>query len=150
MGVGPFPRALTKKLAADPQAMAHADQPDAAFEADPRDIATPRAMATLLTRLFTGRALDAEHTRLIAEIMARDRTGLNRLRGMMPPGTPVADKTGTIGGTINDVGVVTLPGGARVVIVAFIKASDAPILIREKAIAQIGRAVRDYYIYSGR
>lgn len=150
MGAGPFPRALQEKLAADPQAMARADQPDAAFDADPRDTATPRAMAQLLTRLFTGRALNAEHTRLLAEIMARDRTGLNRLRGLMPPGTPVADKTGTIGGTINDIGVVTLPGGARVVIVAFIKASDAAIPTREKAIAQIGRAVRDYYVYSGR
>ncbi len=148
MGPGPFPRALKEKLAADPQAMARADQPDAAFDADRRDTATPRAMAELLTRLFTGHALDADHSRLLAEIMARDRTGLNRLRGMMPPATSVADKTGTIGGTINDVGVVTLPDGGRVVIVAFIKASDAPIPTREKAIAQIGRAIRDYYAYS--
>ncbi len=150
MNPGPFPRALKEKLAADPQAMARADQPDAAFDIDPRDTATPRAMAHLLTRLFTGRALNPEHSRLLAEIMVRDRTGLNRLRGLMPPETKVADKTGTIGGTINDVGVVTLPGGGRVVIVAFIKASDAPIPAREKAVAQIGRSVRDYFVYSGR
>lgn len=68
---------------------------------------------------------------------------------MMPQGTLVADKTGTIGGTINDIGTVTLPGNlGTIVIVVFIKASDALIPARETTIAQIGRAVRDYYTYA--
>lgn len=149
MGPGPFPHVLKEALARNPELLARADQPDAMFDNDPRDTASPLAMAQLLTRLFTGTALTAEHTRLLAEIMARDRTGLDRLRGMMPPGTGVASKSGTIGGTINDVGVITLPDASKVVVVVFIKASDAPIPVREKTIAQVGRTVRDYYAYTG-
>lgn len=148
MGPGPFPRVLRETLARDPGLLARADQPDATFDNDPRDTASPREMGQLLTRIFSGKALDAEHTRILTEIMIRDRTGLNRLRGMMPPGAQVADKTGTIGGTINDVGCIALPNGVRIVLAVYIKASDAPIPAREKAIAQIGRAVRDYYAYA--
>jgi beta-lactamase class A len=148
MGRGPFPRVLKEMIARDPELLARADKPDHAFDTDPRDTASPRAMAKLLTRIFVGKALNPEDTRLLIEIMERDRTGPNRLRGLMPPGTEVADKTGTIGGTINDVGVITLAGDAKIVVVVFIKASDASIPVREKAIAQIGRAVRDYYAYA--
>lgn len=150
MGPGPFPQVLKAALARNPDLLARADQPDATFDNDPRDTASPHAMAQLLTRLFADRALSAEHTRLLAEIMARDRTGLERLRGMMPPGAGIASKSGTIGGTINDVGVIALPDGGKIVIAVFIKASDASIPAREKTIAQIGRAVRDYYAYAGR
>ncbi len=148
MGPGPFPRVLKETLARDPELLARADKPDQAFDSDLRDTASPRAMANLLTRIFAGKALNPEHTRLLMEIMGRDRTGPHRLRGLMPPGTEVADKTGTIGGTINDVGAITLPGGGKIVVVVFIKASDVSIAAREKAIAQIGRAVRDYYAYA--
>ena len=83
--------------------------------------------------------------------MERCRTGAGRLRGLLPPDTLVAHKTGTIGGTVNDVGVMTLPQNAgQVVIAVFIKGSDASEAVREKTIAQIGRAVRDYYLFVDR
>lgn len=148
-GPGPFPAVFRRETEGHPEVIARGEKPDPAFDADPRDTASPAGMATLLTRIFSGHALNPEHTRLLGEIMARDRTGLHRLRGMMPPGTLVADKTGTIGGTINDVGTIALPGNAgTIVVVVFIKASDASIPAREATIAQIGRAVRDYYAYA--
>jgi len=68
----------------------------------------------------------------------------------MPADTKVAHKTGTIGGTVNDVGVITLPGdGGQVVVAVYIKASDAPYEQRERTIAEIGRSVRDYYLHRG-
>lgn len=58
----------------------------------------------------------------------------------------VAHKTGTIGRTTNDAGVITLPGDAgRVVMVAFVKESDLPIPDRERAIADAARAAYDYF-----
>lgn len=151
MGPGPFPKALAEKMAADPHAGDNSLKPNAAFDADLRDTTSPAQMAQLLTRIFRGEALSPESTRTIIAIMERCRTGVTRLRALMPAGTKVADKTGTIGGTVNDVGVITLPGDAgQVVVVVYIKASDAPYDLREKTIGEIGRSVRDYYLYQAR
>jgi beta-lactamase class A len=80
--------------------------------------------------------------------MERCRTGSARLLGRLPLGTVVAHKTGTIGGSVNDVGVVTLPAdGKKLVIAVLIKKSDRPVEDRERAIADIARSVRDYYLF---
>jgi beta-lactamase class A len=73
-----------------------------------------------------------------------------RLKGMLPPGTPVAHKSGTLGGSTNDVGMITLPEDAGHVVVAiFIKTSKRESSEREKAIAEIARAVYDFYLFGG-
>jgi beta-lactamase class A len=98
-----------------------------AFAVDPRDTATPRGMAALLAMIWRGEALGEESTALLKDVLLRVETGQARIKGMLPPGTPVAHKTGTIGATTNDVGVITLPGDAgRVVTVVFVKDSDRP------------------------
>ena len=80
--------------------------------------------------------------------MRRCETGLARLKGMLPDGTDVAHKTGTIGGTTNDVGIMSLPNGAgQVAIAVFVKASARPGAERERVIAQVARAVHDYFLY---
>jgi beta-lactamase class A len=123
--------------------------PNAAFDDDPRDSTTPEAMGMLLTRIFSGKALKPETTKILTDIMERCRTGGERLRARLPAGTKVADKTGTIGGSINDVGVITLPDGAgQIVVAVFVKKSAAPVATREKAIAEIARSVRDFYLFS--
>ncbi|MHB9878971.1 class A beta-lactamase [Pacificimonas sp. ICDLI1SI03] len=122
--------------------------PNPAFDADPRDTSTPSAMATLLTRIFNGEALSAESTQVIAGIMERCRTGAGRLKGQLPPETVVAHKTGTIGGTVNDVGVITLPRGDQLVIVTFVKESAMPPADRERAIAEVARAAHDYFLFT--
>ena len=87
-------------------------------------------------------------TELLLDILSRCKTGEARLRGLLPAGTPVAHKTGTIGGTTNDVGIVTLPEQAgRVVVAAFVKASDKDVPVRERAIAEVARAVHDYFLF---
>jgi beta-lactamase class A len=150
MGPGPFHEASEAQLKSDPNIVKRDGMPYPPFDNDPRDTSTPRAMATLLTRIYSGKALKPESTKILIGMMERCRTGAARLRGLMPEDTTVAHKTGTIGGTINDVGVITLPGGAgQVVVAVFIKASDAPRKVRERTIAEIGRSVRDYYLHRG-
>jgi beta-lactamase class A len=119
-----------------------------AFDADPRDTATPESMARLLEKIWRGQILSPASTQLLLDIMRRSTTGAERLKGMLPPGTEVSHKTGTIGGTTNDVGIITLPDGAgHVIAVVFVKASDKPVPERERAIAQIARAVYDYFLF---
>ena len=145
---GPFSTALEAGLKADPRIETRGTLPNPVFDNDPRDTATPDAMALLLDRIFTGKALTAASTTLLTETMARNRTGGKRIKGRLPKGVAVADKTGTVGGSINDIGVITLPnGGGQVVIAAFLKKSSAPVAVREEAIADIARAVYDYYLF---
>jgi beta-lactamase class A len=60
----------------------------------------------------------------------------------------VAEKTGTIGGTLNDAGMITLPGdGGKVMVAVYIAKSKKPFEDRERAIADISRALYDYYLF---
>ena len=80
--------------------------------------------------------------------MSRCQTGEARLRGLLPKGTYVAHKTGTIGGTTNDVGIIRLPHDkGNVVVVVFVKDSEFEIPQRERAIAHVARSVHDYFIF---
>lgn len=146
---GPFQQALAAAVKINPTLTEKGAHPNPAFDDDPRDTSTPAAMAELLTWIFNGRALSSSSTAALVAIMQRCRTGDARLRGRLPAGTVVANKTGTIGGTVNDVGVITLPANAgQIVVVVFIKKSDMPIGKRELAIAEIARSVRDYHLFT--
>ena len=95
-----------------------------------------------------GRRSSPASTKLLTEIMERNTTGKARIPGRLPQGTVVAEKTGTIGGSLNDVGMITLPGNAGKLIVAvFVKQSRKPFEERERAIADISRAIYDYYLF---
>ncbi len=121
----------------------------ATFATDPRDTSTPRAMAHLLAMTWAGQALGSMSTEVFKDIMLRVQTGTGRIKGVLPPGTPVGHKTGTIGGTTNDVGYIYLPDGAgHVITVVFVKDSDRPVPAREATIAQISRAIYDYFLFN--
>jgi beta-lactamase class A len=148
IGPGPFPEALAAALKADPELESRGAALNPAFDDDLRDTATPAAMAMLLERLFTGKALSPASTRLLTEIMERNTTGKARIRGRLPHGTMVAEKTGTIGSTLNDAGLITLPAdGGKLIVVVFVTKSRKPFEARETVIADISRALYDYYLF---
>jgi beta-lactamase class A len=120
----------------------------AKFDSDPRDTATPEAMMALLERIYRKNLLKPESTELLLDIMRRCRTGEARLKGMLPARTEVAHKTGTIGGSANDVGIITLPDNAgHVAIVVFVKSSEKELPARERTIAEIARSVHDFFLF---
>ncbi|HEU5210746.1 MAG TPA: class A beta-lactamase [Longimicrobiales bacterium] len=124
------------------------DSATAAFDDDPRDTSTPAGMVALLARVVEGKALSAASSALLLDIMTRSTTGGARIMGHLPEHVSVAHKTGTIGGTTNDVGVITLPGDAgRVAIAVFVKGSPAPVERREHTIAEVSRAIYDYFLF---
>jgi beta-lactamase class A len=146
---GTFSEALAAARKSDPKLDERSSHPNAAFDKDPRDSSTPNAMAELLTKIFTGHALSPGSTKEIIAIMERCHTGDGRLRARLPATTTVADKTGTLGGSLNDVGVITLPDGkGQIVCAVFIKKSELPFADREKVIADIARAVYDYFLFA--
>jgi beta-lactamase class A len=114
---------------------------------DPRDTATPGDMTRLLLRLWKRDILTPESARVLLDMMARCQTGKSRIKGLLPQGTDVAHKTGSLGGVANDIGFITLPGDAgHVAISVFTKASNRPEDASEKAIAEIARTVYDYFV----
>jgi beta-lactamase class A len=119
------------------------------FNADPRDTSTPSGMARLLERIWKKDCLKPASAELLYDIMRRCRTGDARLKGLLPKGTEVAHKTGSIGGTANDVGIITLPDNAgHVAIAAFVKVATKDMAERERAIAEVARAVHDFFLFN--
>lgn len=119
------------------------------FDADQRDTTTPDAMVSLLTLLYRGEILKQTSGTLLLDIMQRCQTGDARLKGMLPNETVVAHKTGTIGGVTNDVGIITLPYEAgHVAIAVLVKASEKEVIERERGIAQIARAIYDFFLFN--
>lgn len=120
----------------------------ATFETDPRDTATPEGMVQLLGKIWNGEILSTRNSALLLDIMYRCETGAGRIKGLLPPRTRVAHKTGTIGGTTNDVGIINLPDNAgHVALAVFIKGSTRQAAQREQAIAQVSRAIYDYFLF---
>lgn len=111
-----------------------------------RNTVTPHAALALLTQIQQDPANAA-----VLSAMVDCSTGLKRLKGQLPPGTPVAHKTGTGGRTgtltlaINDVGLITLPNRSHVAIAVFVKDAAASQDACERVIARLARTTWDHY-----
>ena len=117
-----------------------------AFERDPRNTASPEDLARLLVALKRGELLSARSTEALLALMRRNTTGDRRLRALLPTGTPVWDKTGTMDRSANDAGLVELPDGkGTLVVVALVKSSERPSDAREQAIAKVAKAAFDAF-----
>jgi beta-lactamase class A len=106
-------------------------------------------LAQLLARLQRGEILQPPQLKLLLGLMGRATTGGKRLRGDLPRGTPVADKTGTgeAGAAINDVGIITLPGGrGHLAMAVLVSGSKLPPEAQEKLIAELARAAYDAHV----
>jgi beta-lactamase class A len=114
-----------------------------------RNDATPDAAVVLLRTFHEGKGLSRSSQALLRRLMTETTTGKQRIKGLLPNGAVVAHKTGTSatvkGMTVatNDVGLVTLPNGQTLAIAVFVSDSTAEAAIRERAIAQVTRAVWD-------
>jgi beta-lactamase class A len=82
------------------------------------NVSTAQAMTELVTRLFQGQIVDGTiHEELLAILYKQQLN--DRLPRFLPPGTPCAHKTGTIGGVRNDSGVITISDHNHVAITVF-------------------------------
>ena len=122
------------------------------FLTDPRDTGTPEGTVRLLAKLFDGDFLSTSSTARLIEILKATTTFPTRLKGLLPPGTIVAHKTGsteTVNGftaATNDSGVIYLPGNrGQLAISVYIKASTRDDASRDRIIARISRAAFDFY-----
>ncbi len=108
---------------------------------DIRDSSTPKAMVELLRRIDSGQLLQPQSRLYLLDLMRRCATGKNRLKGLLPYGTQMEHKTGTLNGYVSDVGIMTMPDGRRVAIAAFARGGAN----RPQTIAQAARTIYDAF-----
>ena len=106
---------------------------------DVRDSSTPMAMIELLKKLETGNVLKPTSHAYLLNLMGRCMTGKNRIRGLLPYGVRVENKTGTLNGLTSDVGYIRMPDGRKIAVAFFARGGTE----RPRAIAEAARAV--YY-----
>ena len=106
---------------------------------DVRDSSTPTAMIELLKKIETGSVLKPTSHAYLMNMMGRCITGKNRIRGLLPDGVRVENKTGTLNGLTTDVGYIRLPDGRKVAVAFFARGGTG----RPRAIAEAARAI--YY-----
>jgi len=106
---------------------------------DRRDSASAHSMINLLRQLDSGPILRPATRSYLLTLMSRCITGRNRIKALLPSGTRVEHKTGTLNGLTDDVGFITLPDGRRIAVAVFARGgSDRP-----RTIAQAARAIYD-------
>ncbi|MBS0359595.1 MAG: serine hydrolase [Proteobacteria bacterium] len=133
------------------------------FENDIRDTTTSDDMALLLDKLYEGEILSRSSTNFLINTMEQCKTGRRRLKGLLPPRTEVAHKTGTwsifSGGLkypvtkqlyrfASDVGIITLPNNkGHVAIAVYVKSRSASGMDRSRVIAAVSRVMYDYFLH---
>jgi beta-lactamase class A len=114
-----------------------------------QDQSSPKAMNKLLEKIFTKKILDEESCDYIISVLLKCQTGERRLKGDLPGYVQVAHKTGTIGGTVNNAGIIYLPDNfGHVAITVFTKDTEEETREVEDIIAQISRFVYDYFYFT--
>jgi beta-lactamase class A len=119
------PKALDAALSA----LGEAKQKEslARYLRDPRDTASPRAIATLILKLVGGHLIQPRFAMIVLDLMRRTKTGQDRLNGGMTQGWTFARRGGasrTIQGTtaaFNDAGLASHKNGTKIVIALFIE-----------------------------
>jgi beta-lactamase class A len=123
---------------------------------DCHNCSTPSEMSQLFEKIATGQAGDAAATKEMLAILSKQQFN-QRLPRFLPVGIRVAHKTGTVTNpvwVVNDAGIIFLPNGEHVVVTAFGHGTDmnqdevqlkAALNEAEDTIAEIGKAVFDYY-----
>jgi beta-lactamase class A len=143
---GALPARQVRKMldAIDSRTAARADEQ---FNKDDKDTAKPSDMNRLLEMLYRGEIVDRAASDQIIEILKECQTGTARIRGLLPPETDVAHKSGSISGSINDTGIVFLPYNAgHLAVTVFMRNTRATTAARERVIAEVTRYAYDYFV----
>jgi beta-lactamase class A len=148
MGIDDVTRSYRQELRDNPKAY---EEARTKFSQVLKDQSTPQAMNLLLEKILNKEILDDSSCEHIISVMLKCQTGERRIKGDLPWGVTVAHKTGTIGGTVNDVGILYLPENlGHIILTIFAKDTEDETSDIEDVIAQIARFVFDFFYFTAR
>ena len=113
---------------------------------------TPFAAVEALKTAFEKKILSPKSHKFLWKAMTETSTGKNKIKGQLPLGTVVGHKTGYSGANAqgltavtNDIGIVTLPNGNHFAVSVFVSMSTEKEAVNDRIIADITKAVWDYF-----
>lgn len=114
---------------------------------------TPLEAARLIDMLLKADIVMGEYKECIMESLLGTQTGLNKLKGQLPSHVVVGHKTGMssrnekgVKAADNDLGFIYMPNGDIISIGVFVKDSKETDEINASIIAEIAKAVYDFYV----
>lgn len=116
---------------------------DAEFARIMKDVASPDDMAKLLDLIVKGKAASEDSCRQMMTIMNRQQFN-HRLPRYLPEGTGFAHKTGTIGSTTNDAGVMFIRGNPIALVVFTVDKRTSRGEVEEQ-MGRLARVVYDFF-----
>lgn len=109
-------------------------------------------MVNLLEQIHRRKLREFSDYPLLLGMMTATASAPERIKGLLPAAATVAHKPGTnlthndINGATNDVGIITVPGGKRHILLAvYLKGSRLPKKERDSIVAQTAKAIYDVF-----
>ncbi|QRG66618.1 serine hydrolase [Brevibacillus choshinensis] len=106
------------------------------------NVATPSDLNRLLVMIANKEILTPASCELMIDILRRQHYN-TRLPYLLPPGTKVAHKTGTVNEVVNDAGIIYLPEDKGAIAIAVLSRGIKDKQAAELTIARVARAVYD-------
>jgi len=119
------------------------------FYTDARDTTTPHKMVEFLARLYQGKLISKSSTNFLLQSMLNCTRGQRRIVHLLPKGTKVWHKTGTMDGIVSDIGIIELPKTkGHLVLAIYTNKSVTHLRKKESIIARISKKLFDYFSQS--
>jgi len=114
------------------------------LESQENNVSTVTDMNMLLERIAKKEVISVSACEQMIDIMSKQQFR-NRIPYLLPAQTKVAHKTGTIGSTVNDAGIVRLPKDKGDLVISIFTEGNESVSHGERMIARLSRAVYDYF-----
>jgi len=132
--------ALSRTRQITPEAQAKAE---VEFAKVMKDVSSPREMALLLEKIYKGEAASRESCQMMMTILGQQQFN-QRLPRYLPESQRMAHKTGTIGSTTNDAGIMFVRGNPVALVVFTVDKRIARGEVEER-MGRLARAVYDFF-----
>ncbi len=116
-------------------------------ETSENNVSTPVEMGILLEHIVTKKVISEEASAKIFDIMTKQQLR-NRIPRLLPKGTLVGCKSGTLGSVVNDCGIVQLPDKKGLFVIAVFSKDNPTIPQGEEVIAKLALTAYDYFVTS--
>jgi beta-lactamase class A len=141
-----------KKGFSDISIVANEEEMRKDWETQFKNWTTPESATRVLKAFYEKKVVSEKSTEFLYKVMTETTTGRNRIPGKLPDKTPVAHKTGSSGANdkgitaaVNDIGIITLPGGKVFYISLFVTDAKESPEGCEMIIADMTKLSWDYF-----
>jgi beta-lactamase class A len=132
--------AMSRALQITPEKQAEAERE---FAKERKDVSSPRDMALLLEKIYKGEAASKKSCETMMAILSRQMFN-QRLPRYLPESSQMAHKTGTIGSTTNDAGIMFVRGNPIAIAVFTVDKRIARGEVEER-MGRLTRVIYDFF-----